>query len=89
MIHNDRLIMVIDGSARRAQCIKELIEFMDAPAVRTATPQDWRSRMGKDRLAAVFLSKEIPEPEMTRLIGEVERIDPNVPLVLVNGDEDA
>jgi len=89
MSAEDRLIMVIDQSVDRAQNLKELIEFMDAPDVCTATPRNWQSRLGEHRLAAVFLSEELPRQDMGRIIDNVGKIDPNVPIVLVNGEHHA
>ena len=85
----DRLIMVIDQSVDRAHNLKELIEFMDAPDVCAATPSDWQSRLGDHRLAAIFVSEELPRRDMSRIIDNVGKIDPNVPIVLVTGEHHA
>ena len=85
----DRLIMVIDRSDDRAQNLKELIEFMDAPEVCAATPLTWQSRIGEHRLAAIFVSEELPRDEMRKILDKVGRIDPNVPIVLVDGEHHA
>jgi len=89
MSSDDRLIMVIDRSIERARNLKELIEFMDAPEVCTATPGNWQAKMGEHRLAAIFLSEDLPTDEMTRLLDKVGAIDPNVAIVLVNGEHHA
>lgn len=80
-----RLIMVIDDSPDRARNLKELIEFMDAPEVCMATPADWRSALGEQRLAAVFLNDDMAEATMAGLLAEVGKLDPNVPIVMVDG----
>ena len=81
--------MVIDPAEGSARNLKELIEFMDAPAVCIASPEDWRSRIGQHRVAAVFLGQDIPSDERDRLIGDVGKYDPNVSIVLVGGEHHA
>lgn len=82
---SSRLILVIDQSCDRAAGLKELIEFMDAPDVRTATPRDWRDRLGPHRLAAIFVNEQLPQEDMSGLLDNIGKLDPNVPIVLVNG----
>jgi len=89
MATDDRLIIVIDPSPDRARNLKELIEFMDAPEVCTASPTDWRLHIGEHRLAAIFVSEAMPPQQMTALLDDVGKLDPNVPIVLVDGDCDA
>ena len=83
----ERLIVVIDHEVSRAQNLKELIEFMDAPAVRVANPDNWRSRVGDQRLAAVFLGEDMPKNELDQLITDLGEYDPNVSIVLVGGGQ--
>lgn len=87
MAANDRLIVVIDPAEGRATNLKALIEFMDVPSVCIASPEDWRSKLGDRRLAAVFLGQDIPERDLERLIGDVGNYDPNVSIVLVGANE--
>ena len=89
MASKERLIVVIDPAESRARNLKELIEFMDAPAVCVASVHDWRSKIGKRRLSAVFLGQDIPDEELDRLIADVGDYDPNVSIVLVGGDQRA
>ncbi len=89
VLGNDHLILVIDQSAERAESLKELIEFMDVPDVCTATPVDWLSQAGEQRLAAIFVKEELPEPEISALLNNIGEFDPNVPIVLVNGESNA
>lgn len=86
MIGGDHLIIVIDSGADRAQHLKEQIQFMDAPRVRVANVDDWKTHIGGERLAAVFVDSEIPEPQRDSLIGDVGEYDPNVSIVIVGGD---
>jgi hypothetical protein len=89
MSTRERLIVVIDPEDSRARNLKELIEFMDAPAVRVASPRNWRSQIGEHRLAAVFLGEDIPKKELDLLIADVGEYDPNVSIVLVGGEASA
>lgn len=78
------LIMVVDDVLERAHNLKSLIEFLDVPEVRVATPGGWDTHVGERRLAAVFLSRDLPRDELHRVIEDVGRHDPNVPIVLVD-----
>lgn len=82
----ERLIMVIDHSETSGRSLKELIEFMDAPRVEFATPRSWREQLGNSRLAAVFISDGVQADERDLLIANIGEMDPNTPIVLVNGD---
>jgi Flagellar regulatory protein FleQ len=81
------LFMIVDETPDRAENLKELIEFMDVPEVKVAIPEDWRSRIGDSRLAAVFLSDDLDNDKLRRLIADVGDHDPNVPIVLVKHAE--
>ena len=78
------LIMIIDGPEARAEDLKELIEFMDAPSVRIANCDNWRKRLGDRRLAAVFVGDDLDRPQVDQLIREVGEFDPNTPIVKVS-----
>ena len=81
--------MVIDQSDERADGLKELIEFMDAPEVCTATPGNWKNRMGSNRLAAIFVNEQLPAADMSGLLDNIGKLDPNLPIVLINGEHRA
>jgi len=89
MAGSERLIMVIDQSDDRADGLKELIEFMDAPDVCTATPGNWQARMGTNRLAAIFVNEELPAADMSGLLDNIGKLDPNVPIVLISSERHA
>ncbi len=89
MTGNERLIVVVDSSYDRANDLKDLIEFLDAPAVCIATPGNWKSRIGDNPLAAVFLNECIPQTDIAALIENVGKLDPNIPIVLVDGERHA
>jgi hypothetical protein len=80
----ERLIMVIDGQGARGQNLKELLEFMDAPRVQIASPEDWRERLGDRRLAAIFMGDDLPADQIDRLMSDIAEVDPNAPIVLVS-----
>lgn len=79
--------MIVDDARDRAENLKELIEFMDVPQVHVAAPENWRLSIGDRRLAAVFLSDDLDQDSLRRLISDVGDHDPNVPIVLVNHAE--
>jgi DNA-binding NtrC family response regulator len=81
------LFMIVDDTPDRAENLKELIEFMDVPAVEVAAPENWRADIGDRRLAAVFLSDDLEQDRLRRLISDVGEHDPNVPIVLVKHSE--
>jgi hypothetical protein len=86
---SERLIVVIHDDIAAAQTLKELIEFMDAPDVRLAKPDDWRAtigEMGDRRLAAVFVADELSEAQVQQVFSDLGRYDPNVPIVMINGE---
>lgn len=83
MSTTDRVIMVVDESEDRSRDLKSLIEFMDAPAVRTAKPTTWHKNLNDDRLAAVFVPRDLAEDRIRSLLEDIGRFDPNVPIVLV------
>ena len=78
------VILVINRSAVEAENLKELIEFMDTPHVRTAQPGDWREALGGDRLEALFIGPDITAAEADQLLGDIGKFDPNVPIVMTN-----
>ena len=84
----DPLIMVIDGAETRAANLKELIEFMDAPRVTIANPENWRERLGERRLGAVFLGADLDKRRIDQVIREIGELDPNTPIVRVAGVDD-
>ena len=89
MLGSVHLILVIDRSAERAESLKELIEFMDVPDVSTATPGNWLAQAGEHRIAAIFVNEELPEPDISTLLNAIGKFDPNVPIVMVNGESNA
>lgn len=83
MTNTDGVILVVNREAAGARHLKELIEFMDSPAVETATPRRWRQTLGEHRLEALFVGPDLSDTEINSLMDGVSHIDPNVPIVLV------
>ena len=78
------VIMVINHAQRDANNLKQLIEFMDEPDVRTASPQTWRKAIGEKRLGAIFVGADLSESEVDSVLDDVGAMDPNVPIVILN-----
>lgn len=80
------VILVIDNDADSASNLKALIEFLDAPAVRTAGVDDWRSQVGDDYLDAIFIGAGVKDPEMRRILSDIGDFAPDLAVVRV-GDQ--
>lgn len=77
-------IVVVNRAQKEAENLKELIQFMDAPEVCTATPADWREAVGDRRLDAIFIGADLSDGEVRELLGDMADSDPNVPIVVLN-----
>ena len=83
MTAQDSVIMVVDRDKEEADRLKQLIEFMDSPAVATATPKRWRERLGDHRLEALFVGPDLSDKDLNVLLADIGDYDPNIPIVLV------
>lgn len=83
MTAQDSVIMVVDRDKAEAEHLKQLIEFMDSPAVATATPKRWRERLGDHRLEALFVGPDLSDKDLDKLLADIGDYDPNIPIVLV------
>ena len=88
MNSSDSMIMVVNRAAAAADNLKELIEFMDAPDVRTATPSKWREQIGDSRVEAVFIGPDITDKDFRTLVKDIGELDPNIPIVMISKDHD-
>lgn len=79
----DGLIMVVNRAGVAADNLKELIEFMDAPHVRTAAPGEWQQQIGDSRLEAVFIGPDLSDNDIRSLMGDIGKLDPNIPVVML------
>ncbi len=86
-MNGEGMIMVINREITDAENLKELIEFMDEPDVCTSTPAEWRSRIGQSRLDAVFVGPDLSEGEIRTVVGDVGKLDPNIPIVMLHGGD--
>ena len=80
------MIVLVNDAESTGRHLKELIEFMDAPSVCTATPQNWLELAGDKRLEAVFVGPELCQPDVDAVIEGIGNLDPNVPIVLLGAD---
>lgn len=78
------VIMVINHTLSEADNLRELIEFMDEPEVRSSTPDEWRERLGDRRLGAVFIGSDLTDVEVRTVVGDVGGLDPNTPIVMLH-----
>ena len=85
----ESLIMVVNRAEATADNLKELIEFMDAPNVRTATPAEWRKRAGDARIEAVFVGPDLSEKDIRALVDDIGTLDPNIPIVMLTDSEES
>lgn len=83
----DRVILVIDERSDRAEPLKEMIEFMDAPEVRITVPEEWKQTLGSQRPAAIFLTDLVSPEKVSEILEELGTLDPNIPVVLLSDDE--
>ena len=84
----DSLIMVVNRRGLAADNMKELIEFMDAPHVCTATPKEWQQQVGDSRLEAVFIGPDLSDRDIRSVVTEIGELDPNIPVVVISEDLD-
>ena len=85
----DSMIMVVNRSGDAAENLKQLIEFMDAPNVCTATPGRWRKEIGDSRLEAVFVGPDLSDRDVRALVDDIGKLDPNIPIVMISDGDDA
>ncbi len=86
MTGENYVILVINRAQADAENLKELIEFMDTPNVRTALPNEWRQELGDRRLEALFVGPDLSTDEIDRLLVDVGEFDPNVPIVMMQAE---
>lgn len=82
----DRTIMIIDTDPVLSSHVKELIEFMDTPSVVAAVPDNWQQQLGDRRLEALFVGPDLSSNDVSRLLADLANVDPNVPVVMIQGD---
>ncbi len=80
--------MVVNRAGAASENLRELIEFMDTPDVRTATPAKWRQEIGDSRLEAIFIGPDLSDNDIRSLVKDIGEFDPNVPIVMISDNED-
>jgi DNA-binding NtrC family response regulator len=80
--------MVVNRAGAAAENLRELIEFMDAPHVCTATPLKWRQQIGDSRVEAVFIGPDLSDKDIRALVDDIGELDPNIPIVMITEDHD-
>ncbi len=78
--------MVVNAGEAAADNLKELIEFMDAPEVRVATPAKWRQVAEETRVEAVFLGPDLDDGEVRKLLSGIGDLDPSIPIVMLDAE---
>jgi DNA-binding NtrC family response regulator len=86
---SESVIMVVNRAGAAADNLKELIEFMDAPNVCTATPAKWRQQIGDSRLEAVFIGPDLSDKDVRALVDDIGKLDPNIPIVMLSEEDEA
>ena len=86
MTGENSVILVINRAKADADNLKELIEFMDKPNVRTALPGEWREELGDRRLEALFVGPDLSAEEIDALLVDVGEFDPDVPIVMMQAE---
>lgn len=81
--------MVVNQTGSAADNLKELIEFMDAPHVCTATPAEWQQQVGDHRLEAVFIGPDLSDKDIRTLVDDIGELDPNIPIVMISNESDS
>lgn len=81
------MILIIDCDIARAEQLKSMIEFLDAPAVRIAAADDWQSIAKSAGLTAVFIGNGFDADAAQRIAGDVQQAHPEVPLVMVDAED--
>ncbi len=80
-------IMVVNAGATMADNLKELLEFMDTPEVRIATPSRWREIADDRRVEAVFVGPDLGDAEVRTLLTGIRDLDPSIPIIMLDAEE--
>jgi len=89
MTSGEHVILVVNRGESAARNLKGLIEFMDTPPVLIAAPEDWQSELGEQRVDALFIGPDMSDTEIDKLLNEIGKLDPNIPIVMMHEDDTA
>jgi len=84
---DDYVILLVNQTRAEGEKLKELIEFMDTPNVHTAAPDEWRQVLDERRLEALFVGPDLSPDEVNTLLADIGELDPNVPIVMMDGGD--
>lgn len=87
MTGDEYVILLVNQTRTEGEKLKELIEFMDTPNVHTATPDEWRQVLDERRLEALFVGPDLSPGEVKTLLADIGELDPNVPIVMMDGGD--
>jgi len=85
MNSEESVFLLVSPVDSERENVRELIEFMDTPDVCTATPNNWQETLGQRRLEAMFVGPDLSYKQVGSLLVDVGKLDPNVPIVILNG----
>ncbi len=82
--------MVVNAGTTLADNIKELLEFMDTPEVRVATPSRWREVADEvsddSRVEAVFVGPDLGDDDVRTLLSGIRDLDPSIPIIMLDAE---
>ena len=81
------VILVIDSDIARAEQLKSMIEFLDAPSVRVANAEDWQTVAAEATLSAIFIGNGLAATAAEQLASDIQQSHPQVPLVMVDAED--
>lgn len=81
--HNDPVILIVDDDAQSATKLREMIEFLDSPAVEVADFEHWQKTSSQLRLAALFIGTSISEARVELITEQLHNSHPDVPVVVL------
>lgn len=83
MARDNDVILVVALDANVRGDIKELLEFMDADSVDTATPDTWLDTLDDRHPAAIFIGPDVADDARSELLRQIGESYPDAPIVLV------
>ncbi|HNP34405.1 MAG TPA: hypothetical protein PKK10_01020 [Woeseiaceae bacterium] len=80
-------ILILGQDPGLSAHVKELVEFMDMPHVITAFPDDWKLKLGNNRLEALFVNPDVSSAVVSDVLNDLSKLDPNVPIVMLGSSQ--
>ncbi|MEO0576187.1 MAG: hypothetical protein AAF004_12050 [Pseudomonadota bacterium] len=85
---NEPTVLVIDSEADRATTLKNMIEFLDTPAVAVAGVDEWQSIAEQICVSAVFLGSGLNADTAGVISRQLQQQLPDIPVVVVDEHHD-